>query len=123
MCGDEWHHPERWVPPKGRGETRMPAIAQSLQLVPGGGNVRSFTGVPRGTVSIGGRKVNNLRFADDIDLLAGSNPELAELTGGMEVNLDKSKILAMNIKAKQPDICIRETNLRQLNPSNTSKQQ
>ena len=30
----------------------------------------------QGTVSIGGRKVDNLRFADDIGLLAGSNPEL-----------------------------------------------
>ena len=32
------------------------------------------------TVSIGGRPVNNLRFADDIDLLAGNNAELQKLT-------------------------------------------
>jgi len=33
-----------------------------------------------GTVSIGGRKICNLRFADDIDLIAGSMEELAKLT-------------------------------------------
>jgi len=33
-----------------------------------------------GRVSIGGRKIYNLRFADDIDLIAGSMVELSELT-------------------------------------------
>ena len=28
------------------------------------------------TISIGGRNLSNLRFADDIDLIAGSNDEL-----------------------------------------------
>ena len=32
-----------------------------------------------GTVSIGGRTVTNLRFADDIDGLAGEEEELAKL--------------------------------------------
>ena len=32
-----------------------------------------------GTVSIGGRTVTNLRFADDIDGLAGEEEELANL--------------------------------------------
>ena len=32
------------------------------------------------TISIGGRKISNLRFADDIDLIAGSNTELQDLT-------------------------------------------
>ena len=32
------------------------------------------------TVSIGGRPLCNLRFADDIDLIAGSNSELQDLT-------------------------------------------
>ena len=32
-----------------------------------------------GTVSIGGRTINNLRFADDIDGLAGAEEELAKL--------------------------------------------
>ena len=32
-----------------------------------------------GTVSIGGRTITNLRFADDIDWLAGEEEELANL--------------------------------------------
>ena len=32
------------------------------------------------TISIGGRNLSNLRFADDIDLIAGSNDELQTLT-------------------------------------------
>ena len=32
-----------------------------------------------GTVSIGGRTITNLRFADDIDGLAGEEEELANL--------------------------------------------
>ena len=32
-----------------------------------------------GTVSIGGRTITNLRFADDIDGLAGTETELANL--------------------------------------------
>ena len=31
------------------------------------------------TISIGCRNISNLRFADDIDLIAGSNTELHEL--------------------------------------------
>ena len=34
-----------------------------------------------GTVSIGGRTITNLRFADDIDGLAGEGEELAKLVG------------------------------------------
>jgi len=51
---------------------------------------------------IGGRSINNLRFADDIDLIAGSMKELVELTErldksasafGMEISAEKSKIM------------------------------
>ena len=54
------------------------------------------------TISIGGRTINNLRFADDIDLMGGSNRELQDLTKrleekagayGMEVSTEKSKVL------------------------------
>ena len=34
-----------------------------------------------GTVSIGGRTITNLRFADDIDCLAGEEEELTERHG------------------------------------------
>ena len=32
----------------------------------------------KSTISVGGRIINNLRFADDIDLIAGTNSELQE---------------------------------------------
>ena len=56
----------------------------------------------QGAVSINGETVSNLRFADDIDLLAGSEEELIVLTSslnktslkfGMELNADKCKIM------------------------------
>ncbi|KAG1687722.1 Ubiquitin-like domain-containing CTD phosphatase 1 [Nymphon striatum] len=56
----------------------------------------------KGTVSVGGRKITNLRFADDIDLITGSKEELAELTSrldttsgsyGMEISGEKSKVM------------------------------
>jgi hypothetical protein len=56
-----------------------------------------------GTVSIGGRIITNLRFADDIDDLAGSEDELKEFTVkldkaakacGMEINAEKTKVIA-----------------------------
>ena len=54
------------------------------------------------TISIGGRTISNLRFADDIDLMGGSNTELQELTNrltsragayGIEVSSEKSKVM------------------------------
>ena len=54
------------------------------------------------TISIGGNPVCNLRFADDIDLMGGSNAELQELTDklatkagayGMEISAAKSKTM------------------------------
>ena len=55
-----------------------------------------------GTTSINGREISNLRFADDIDLIAGTEKELQELTTtmerrarsyGMEISAEKSKII------------------------------
>ena len=54
------------------------------------------------TISISGRHISNLRFADDIDLIVVSNRELKELTNrlveyskahGMEISQEKSKNL------------------------------
>ena len=36
------------------------------------------------SISIGGRKFNNLRFANDIDLIAGSKSELQTVTDALE---------------------------------------
>ena len=58
-----------------------------------------------GTVSIGGRKITNPRFADDIDGLAGEEEELANLAErldkassayGMEISAEKTKLMTNN---------------------------
>ena len=58
-----------------------------------------------GTVSIGGRTITNLRFADDIDGLAGEEEEMANLVErlykaftayGMEISAEKTKLMTNN---------------------------
>ena len=58
-----------------------------------------------GTVSIGGRTITNLRFADDIVGLAGEEEELANLVElldkaptayGMEISAEKTKLMTNN---------------------------
>ena len=65
------------------------------------------TDIPLSSVSIGGRLLCNLWFADDIDRLEGSQEELQKLAErvektavgyGMEISSDKSKILVSSIK-------------------------
>ena len=57
-----------------------------------------------GTVSIGGRTLTNLRFAPDIDGLAGEEEEPAKLVKrldrastacGMEITAEKTKLIAI----------------------------
>ena len=59
----------------------------------------------QGTVSIGGRTITNLRFADDIDGLAGDEQELANLVErlektstsyGMEIGAEKTTLMTNN---------------------------
>ena len=66
-----------------------------------------------GTVSIGGRTVTNLRFADDIDGLAGDEEELANLVErldkastayGMEVSAEKTKLMTNNTSGINTEI-------------------
>ena len=61
-----------------------------------------------GTVRIGGRTITNLRFADDIDGLAGEEEVLAKLVErldkaskahGMEINAQKTKVITNNSSA------------------------
>ena len=58
-----------------------------------------------GTASIGGRTITNLRFADEIDGLAGEEDELANLVErllkackayGMEISAKKTKLMKNN---------------------------
>ena len=54
------------------------------------------------SISIGGTPISNIRFADDMDLMGGSNSELQDFTNRivdratayrMEVSTEKSKII------------------------------
>ena len=66
-----------------------------------------------GTVTIGDRTITNLRFADDIDGLAGEEEELAKLVErldkactayGMEVSAEKTKLMTNNTKGINKEI-------------------
>ena len=67
----------------------------------------------KGTVSIGGRTITNLRFADDIDGLAGEEEELANLVErldkastaySMEVSAEKTKLMTNNTSGINTEI-------------------
>ena len=64
-------------------------------------------------VSIGGRTITNLRFADDIDGLAGEEEELAKLVEhldkastayGMDINAEKTKLMTDNTSGINTEI-------------------
>ena len=66
-----------------------------------------------GTVSIGGRTITNLCFADDIDGLAGEEEELAKLVEhfdkastayGMEISAEKTKMMTNNTSGIKTEI-------------------
>ena len=61
--------------------------------------------IHEGTVSNGGRTITNLRFANDIDGLAGEEEEMANLVErldkastahGMEISAEKTKLMTNN---------------------------
>ena len=65
------------------------------------------------SVNIGGRTLSNLRFADDIDGLAGNEQELANLADrldkastkfGMEISAEKTKVMTNKSEDIQADI-------------------
>ena len=66
-----------------------------------------------GTVSTGGRTITNIRFADDIDGLAGEEEELAKLVEcldkastayGMEIIAEKTKLMKNNTSGINTEI-------------------
>ena len=68
-----------------------------------------------GTVSIGGRTITNLRFADDIDAIAGDEQELANVVKcldktssdyGMEINTEKTILMTNNSNDIQERILV-----------------
>ena len=73
-----------------------------------------------GTFSIGGRTITNLRFADDIDGLAGQEQELVSLIKhldetstayGMQLNTEKTQLMTSNTNGISTDITIDNKNL------------
>ncbi|GFO50477.1 endonuclease-reverse transcriptase [Plakobranchus ocellatus] len=71
----------------------------------------------RGTVSICGRPITNLRFADDIDGLAGNECELASLVEqldkassnfGMEISAEKTKIMTNSKEPSKKEIKVND---------------
>ena len=68
-----------------------------------------------GTVSIGGRTITNLRFADDIDGLAGQEQELVKLVNhleeastayGIKISTEKTLLMKNNTNGISTDITI-----------------
>ena len=68
-----------------------------------------------GTISIGSRIITNLRFADDIDGIAGEEEELAKLVEcfdksatayGKKVSAEKTKLMTYNISGINTEIKI-----------------
>ena len=69
-----------------------------------------MTDVLEGTVSIGGRTITHLRFADDISGLAREEAELANLVEhlnktstayGMEISAEKTKLITTLLASTQ----------------------
>eukprot|EP00794_Sanderia_malayensis_P006642 gene6642-biopygen5411 len=76
-------------------------------------------------ISCGGRKINNLRFADDIDIIANTQERLREMTGkinraanryGMGISGQKSKTMVTGVEMTtiDPPISINEEDLEQV---------
>ena len=69
-----------------------------------------------GTVSTGGKTITNLRFADNIDGLAGEEEELANLVErldkastayGMEISAEKTKLMTNNTSGINTEIKVK----------------
>ena len=75
------------------------------------------------SISIGGRSICNLRFADDIDLMGGSNVKLQDLTNRlvdrgtayrMEVSTEKSKIMTNSTNNISADVSMNGQKLEEV---------
>ena len=74
-----------------------------------------------GTFSVWGRRITNLRFADDIDGLAGEEEELANLVErldkastayGMEISAEKTKLMTNNTSGINTEIKVNGQKLK-----------
>ena len=80
------------------------------------------------TISISGRVITNLQFADDIDGLAGIEEQWNKLIKcldrtakafGMEINAEKTKLMTNNGEGIRGDIRINDKRLERVNQSST----
>ena len=90
----------------------MSTLTHLLQHIPGKDHDRCLRR-SQGTVSIGGRTITNLLFADDIDGLTGEEEELAKLVErldkastayGMEISAEKTKLMTNNTSGINTEI-------------------
>ena len=81
-----------------------------------------------GTVSIGGRTITNLRFADNVGGLAGEEKELADLVErldkastayGIEISAEKTKPMTNNTSDINTEITVNGQKLETVTSSNT----
>ena len=86
---------------------------------------------PITTICIGGRPICNLHFADDIDLMAGSNSDLQELTNkliatagayGMEISMAISTVMVNSTNIVNVSISMDGKNWKKCPASNTWEQ-
>ena len=91
----------------------MSTLTHPLQHISGKDHDRRLRRFYEGTVSIGGRTITDLRFADDIDGLAGEEKELANLVErldkastayGMEISAEKTKLMTNNTSGINTEI-------------------
>ena len=86
----------------------MFTVTQPFQRISGKDSDRHALDDHEGTASIGRRTINNLRFADDIDGLAGEEEELAKLVE----RLDKvSRAYGMGISAEKTKLMTNKTSV------------
>ena len=85
-----------------------------------------------GTISIGGRTIKNLRFADDIDGLAGQEQELVKLVNhleeastayGIQISAEKTQLMTNNTNGISTDITIDSKKLETVCSLNIWEQQ
>ena len=103
----------------------MSTLTYPLQHISGKDHDRRFR---RCTVSIGGRTITNLRFANDTDGLAGEEEELAKLVEcldksstayGTEISAQKTQLMTNNTNGINTEIKVNGQMLETSQASNT----
>ena len=115
---DEWQH-RRMVQNNSRSKARMSSVTHPLKHFPKW-IMSDALEEHDGQVSIGGRKITNLRFADDIDALAEEKQELEALVESldktctrykMEISAEKTKLMTNSANGIQREIKVKGQSL------------